>query len=79
MNNTLKTIVIVGLAGAAIYLLLKNRKDKDEVLESAKVKDNTPPTPPKPNCPDGYSPCANNASKCYNPTINYLVDPCLSV
>jgi len=76
MNNTIKTLVILGLAGTAIYLLWKNGKDKDAVLESAKVKDETPPKPKPTPCPDGYVNCTDNPSKCYNPTINYLVDPC---
>lgn len=27
-------------------------------------------------CPAGQVPCANNRSKCYNPSVNYVVDPC---
>jgi hypothetical protein len=27
-------------------------------------------------CPAGEKPCANNPTKCYNPNLNYIVDPC---
>ena len=28
------------------------------------------------NCPAGQVPCANNKYKCYDPTANYLLNPC---
>lgn len=31
---------------------------------------------PGPVCPQGEKPCTGNPGKCYDPTINYLVDPC---
>jgi len=27
-------------------------------------------------CPAGQVPCANNKNKCYNPSMNYVMDPC---
>jgi hypothetical protein len=27
-------------------------------------------------CPTGEIPCSNNPSKCYNPSIDYFVNPC---
>jgi len=27
-------------------------------------------------CPAGEKPCAKNSQKCYNPNLNYIVDPC---
>ena len=27
-------------------------------------------------CPAGQVPCSNNRLKCYNPSMNYVTDPC---
>jgi hypothetical protein len=37
---------------------------------------NTSTILPNGTCPSGQVPCNNNAMKCYNPSANYVVDPC---
>lgn len=39
---------------------------------------NTSTIGPNGSCPPNQVPCGNNAMKCYNPSANYIVDPCAS-
>jgi len=71
MNKSVQTLLIIGLGSAAIYLLWKNLAPANTLPVTP------PPAPPAPvnPCASNLSPCANG-NGCYDPKINYLIDPC---
>ena len=64
----MKNALILGLSAVAIYLLWKN---------FAPINNTPIPEPPAPKnpCPDNFTAC-ENGSGCYDPKINYLINPC---
>jgi len=70
MNKTTQIILILGLSGVAVYLLWKNYAPQP-------VASITPKPAPEPIA----NPCGNLATcsdgvTCYDPNVNYLIDPC---
>jgi hypothetical protein len=69
MNKTTQTLLILGLSGVAVYLIWKNYAPKPVTSTS------TPnPTPPANPC-GNMATCADGIT-CYDPNVNYLIDPC---
>jgi hypothetical protein len=72
MNKTTQTLLIIGLSGVAVYLLWKNYGPKP----IASVTPTPTPTPePAPN-PCGNMATCSDGITCYDPNVNYLIDPC---
>lgn len=65
MEKNTKILLGLGLVGLAAYLLYTDK-------QNATVE--TSPTTPD-NCPEGAVPCSNG-SGCYDPNVDYYVDPC---
>jgi hypothetical protein len=58
----------VALAGiVAVYLISK--KNTGVVSSNTSMSTNGV-------CPQGMVPCSTDKNKCYNPTANYVLDPC---
>mgnify|MGYP003348954528 CR=1 FL=1 len=73
MTNNQKKLLLVGVLGVvAVTLLVLFRKTVKEQLEPVYV----PEPAPEDKCPEGQKACANDPKKCYDPNVQYLVDPC---
>ena len=70
----MKKILILALSAGAMYILYKVYKkdqDKDVTVKPAAEA-------PKVICPEGQITCdERNPTKCYDPSIRYIVDPCI--
>ena len=68
-------LILVGLAIAGVYIY---NRTKPSSPASTSVKPNDTPTTTNTNtsaCPVGQVACSDGKN-CYDPSINYLVDPC---
>ena len=71
MNKRTKIWIGVGVGALALYLLFRPKLSMGGVLTNP-FPNNQPQSG---GCPDGEMKCANS-DKCYNPTLNYIKDPC---
>lgn len=74
---TTETKVFVGLAlvGVALYLLVKPKMSSEakKLMDDDKTQNGLSAVV---TCPEGEVPCPSNPKKCYNPKLDYFVDPC---
>ena len=71
MTKQQKMFLGIGLiAVAAIALLAFKPKTTPAVVSNQGGQDD------QSGCLSPAKPCANNPKKCYNPNLNYIVDPC---
>jgi len=68
-----QTKIILGVGGLAIlgYILLKGKKKANASGGVSQTAGG--------NCPSGQVPCSNNINICYDPNVNYVVDPCRDI
>jgi hypothetical protein len=72
----MKKILILALSAGALYILYKGYKKEQE--KTTLVKAEEPEEPVKVVCPEGQITCdERNPTKCYDPNIRYIVDPCI--
>ena len=64
MNKDLKNGLLVAGSAILLYLLYKQVTKKSDISSG---------------CPSGLKPCNSNPSKCYDPNVNYIMDPCKAV
>lgn len=71
-----ETKIILGVGGLAIlgYLIFKGGKNKANASGGV-----TPSQTAGGRCPSGQVPCSNNINICYDPNVNYVVDPCRDI
>ena len=69
MNNQTKIFIGVAVLGIVGYIVYRQNIPS---INSATTGGATF------SCKPPEIACANNPRKCYNPSINYLVDPCTS-
>jgi hypothetical protein len=71
-----QTKIILGVGGLAIlgYILLKGGKKKANASGGG-----TPSQTAGARCPSGQVTCPNNKDLCYDPNVNYVVDPCRNI
>ena len=78
MNKTTKTLLFAGLGAFALYIIFKPTGANAAPIDL--IDNPTPPTPNPTGCPEGEIPCTNQPvggrPKCYNPNIDYFVNPC---
>jgi hypothetical protein len=60
----------IAALGVLVYELV-SQKNTSNLSNSSTIG-------PNGTCPSGQVPCGNNPMKCYNPSANYIVDPCAS-
>jgi hypothetical protein len=65
MNKNTKMLLGVAILGSGGYLIWKSLKPKPTISFIG-------------SCKNGLKPCPKNPRKCYDPKINYLVNPCSS-
>jgi hypothetical protein len=73
MEKNKKMLLIGGgiaALGIITYLIVSNKN---------KTTSNTSVLTSVGNCPAGQVPCSNNKSKCYNPSLTYVIDPCATI
>lgn len=64
----MKNIIILGISGLALYLMWKAYQQEESPVMANAATPNTP-------CPQGFELCPES-KKCFDPKVNYLVDPC---
>lgn len=70
MEKNKKMLLIGGgIAALGLVTVLYIKSKNTSTLGTSSISTNG-------NCPAGQVPCANNRLKCYNPSANYIVDPC---
>lgn len=66
----------VGVLALVVFLSIKARAGSNNpTINTPTNNDGTLPNNTG-TCPSGEIPCPNNSAKCYNPTVNYIVNPC---
>ena len=76
MQKQTKIIIGVGIGVLALSVFLSA---KANAMNKKNTNVSTQPpatTTGGARCPTGEIPCSNNPSKCYNPSIDYFVNPC---
>lgn len=75
MKKQTKVIVGAGVLAAIVaFIALRPKKTMSGTSLVLNTENNNTPAGVK--CPEGQVPCPNNAGKCYDKAINYLIDPC---
>jgi hypothetical protein len=73
MTNNQKKLLFFGVVGVvvitSIVLIRKNIRQQFEPVY-------VPEPAPEDKCPQGQKACANNPKKCYDPNVQYIVNPC---
>jgi len=66
----------VGVLALVVFLSIKANAEKNPTINPSTNGGGTLPNGNTTGCPAGETPCPNNPAKCYNPTVNYIVNPC---
>ena len=76
MTNQKKVLIGAGVLALAVayFLYFKKKPIVDVVVNEPAPKEE----PPVPSCARPLVKCQNN-NTCYDPNVNYLVDPCISI
>ena len=64
----------VGVLALVVFLSIKANAKTNNTINT--IDNSGGVTPPAFSCQDGEIPCPSNPSKCYNPMLTYLVNPC---
>jgi hypothetical protein len=76
MKTQTKLIIGLGIVGVAIYLIANKNSKSSSVL---KLMDDDTTLTAISNlnvCDKGMLPCSNNNTRCYDPKVDYAIDPC---
>jgi len=65
----------VGVLALVVFLSIKAKAENNPTINPSTNGGGTLPNG-NTGCPAGETPCPNNPAKCYNPTVNYIVNPC---
>lgn len=81
MNKNTKMLIGIGAVAVVAYLIWKNQTATTSFVGNSVGNRNYflnagGRTETAVTCPRGQVLCPNNRRKCYDPNVNYLVDPC---